>query len=316
MGQNHARILADKGVLACVADVSPDAAKAVSQKYGVEHFPDHGALIRSGVDAVVVVTPTSTHERIASEAISAGKHVLLEKPMTGSSKTLKGLIELAEKEEVVLAGGFTERYNPVVSFAKQSLEKGEFGELITAATRRVSSMPSRIRDVGVVMDLGVHDIDVVQYVVGRRASSVYALGGQGKGMAHEDHANILVDFEGGMTGFVEVNWLTPMKVRKLALTCSKNFVEVDYMDQAALVCSSTFKPVEGGNLYNVPLELDVRRIALKKEEPLRRELNDFLSCIGSRKEPLVSGKSALQTLKIAEAAMESIKSGKKVPVEQ
>ena len=316
MGQNHARILAEKGVLACVADISPEAAKAVGQKHGVEHFLDHGALIRSNVDAVVIVTPTSTHERIAAEAISAGKHVLVEKPMTGSSKTLKGLIELAKKRNVVLAGGFTERYNPVVAFAKQSLQAGEFGELITAATRRVSSMPSRVRDIGVVMDLGVHDIDVVQYIVGKRASSVYALGGQEKGMSHEDHANILIDFEGGMTGFVEVNWLTPMKVRKLALTCSKNFVEVDYMDQAALVCSSSFKPVEGGNLYNVPLEFDLRRIALKKEEPLRRELNDFLSSVESRREPLVSGENALQTLKIAEAAMDSIKSGKKVPVEQ
>jgi UDP-N-acetylglucosamine 3-dehydrogenase len=316
MGQNHARILAEKGVLACVADVSPDAAKKVAQKYGVKHYLDHGELIRSGVDAVVVVTPTSTHERIASEAISAGKHVLLEKPMTGSSKTLTGLIELAKKKKVVLAGGFTERYNPVVAFAKQSLQAGEFGQIITAATRRVSSMPSRVRDVGVVMDLGVHDIDVVQYIVGRRASSVYALGGQGEGMKHEDHANILIDFEGGMTGFVEVNWLTPMKVRKLALTCSRNFVEMDYMDQAALVCSSSFKPVEGGNLYNVPIEFDMRRIALKKEEPLRRELDDFMSSVKSGKEPLVSGENALQTLKIAEAAMESIKSGKKVPVEK
>ncbi|MCU0851764.1 MAG: Gfo/Idh/MocA family oxidoreductase [Thermoplasmata archaeon] len=316
MGQNHARILAEKGVLACVADVSPDAAGKVAQKYGVKHYLDHGELIRSGVDAVVVVTPTNTHERIASEAISAGKHVLLEKPMTGSSRTLKGLIELAKKNKVVLAGGFTERYNPVVAFAKQSLQAGEFGEIITAATRRVSSMPSRVRDIGVVMDLGVHDIDVVQYIVGRRAISVYALGGQGKGMKHEDHANILIDFEGGMTGFVEVNWLTPMKVRKLALTCSRNFVEMDYMDQAALVCSSSFKPVEGGNLYNVPIEFDMRRIALKKEEPLRRELDDFMSSVKSGKEPLVSGENALQTLKIAEAAMESIRSGKKVPVEK
>ena len=315
MGQNHARILAEKGVLACVADVSPEAAKAVAQKYGVKHYLDHGELIRSGVDAVVVVTPTSTHERIASEAISAGKHVLLEKPMTGSSKNLGGLIELAKKEKVVLAGGFTERYNPVVSFAKQSLEKGEFGELITAASRRVSLLPVRISDVGVIMDLGVHDIDVVQHVVGQRATSVYALGGQRNGMKHEDHANILIDFEGGVTGFVEVNWLTPMKVRKLALTCSKNFVEVDYMDQAALVCSSSFKPFEKGNLYNVPIEFDLRRIALKKEEPLRRELNDFLSAVESGKDPLVSGENTVQTLKIAEAAIGSIRSGTKVPVE-
>jgi len=251
---------------------------------------------------------------IATDAIRAGKHVLLEKPMTGNSESLKALTDLARKSKLVLAGGFTERHNPVVSFAKKSLQAGEFGELITAATRRVSSMPSRIRDVGVVMDLGVHDIDVVQWVVGKRAKSVFALGGVREGMKYEDHANILIDFEHGSSGFIEVNWLTPMKVRKLALTCSKNFVEVDYMEQSALVASSSYKPTEAGNLYNVPLEFDLRRIALKKEEPLKRELADFIDAAEKGSDPLVTGESAIETLKIAEAALESMVSGKKVMV--
>jgi len=314
MGQNHARLLAERGELAGVADTVPSVATAVGERYSVKHYASYQDLLRMDIDAVVVVTPTSTHEQIATEALRAGKHVLLEKPMTGSSKSLAVLADLARKKKLVLAGGFTERHNPVVAFAKRSLQTGEFGELITAATRRVSSMPSRIRDVGVIMDLGVHDIDVVQYVVGRRALSVYALGGQGQGMKYEDHANILMDFEDGASGFVEVNWLTPMKVRKLALTCSKHFVEIDYMEQSALVATSEFKPIEGGNLYNVPLEFDLRRIALKKEEPLRRELADFAAAIDKGGDPLVTAESALVTLKIAEAALESIKSGKKVQV--
>jgi UDP-N-acetylglucosamine 3-dehydrogenase len=312
MGQNHARILAEQGLLACVADSVPAIAKAVGDKYAVKHFTNYQDLIKSDVDAVVVVTPTTTHEAVATASIKAGKHTLLEKPMTGSSKSLGALAELARKQKVVLAGGFTERHNPVVSFAKATLRSGDYGELITAATRRVSSMPSRIRDVGVVMDLGVHDIDVVQYIVGTPAKSVYALGGQGKGINYKDHANILIDFDQGTTGFVEVNWLTPMKVRKLALTCSKNFVEVDYMDQAALVCSSSFKALEGGNLYNVPIEFDLRRISLKKEEPLRRELVDFIAAATSGKEPLVTAESAIHTLRIAEAALQSLNSGKTV----
>lgn len=315
MGQNHARILAEKGMLASVVDIAPEAAQAVGEKYSVKYYLSYQDMLKSDVEAVVVVTPTGTHEKITTDALKAGKHVLLEKPMTGSSRVLKELVELAERSRLVLAGGFTERFNPVVSLAKRSLDAGEYGELITAATRRVSSMPSRIRDVGVIMDLGVHDIDVVQYVVGKKAKSVYTLGGQGPGMKYEDHANMLIDFEGGTTGFIEVNWLTPMKVRKLALTCSKNFVEVDYMDQAALVCSSSFKQLEAGNLFNVPLELDVRRVALKKEEPLKRELNDFIAAAKEGTQPLVSGASAIATLKIAEAAMESMRSGKKVQVE-
>jgi len=312
MGQNHARLLSEQGLLTCVADSDPAVAKTVADKYAVKHFSNYQDLINSGVDAVVIVTPTTTHEAVATAAIKAGKHTLLEKPMTGNSKTLETLAKLARKQKVVLAGGFTERHNPVVSFAKATLKTGDYGELITAATRRVSSMPSRIRDVGVVMDLGVHDIDVIQYIVGTPAKSVYALGGQGKGGKYEDHANILIDFAQGTTGFVEVNWLTPMKVRKLALTCSKNFVEVDYMDQAALVCSSSFKAVEGGNLYNVPIEFDLRRISLKKEEPLRRELADFIAAASSGKDPLVTAESAMHTLRIAEAALQSMSSGKMV----
>ncbi len=314
MGQNHARLLAEKGMLAAVADIVPEAARAVGERYSAKHFLSYQELLKTDVDAVVIVTPTSTHKKIAEDAIRAGKHVLLEKPMTGSSDGLEEVAALARSKEVVLAGGFTERHNPIVSFAKQSLQAGEFGDLITAATRRVSSTPTRIRDVGVVMDLGVHDIDVVQYIVGSRAKSVYALGGKTKGMKYEDHANILVEFESGSTGFIEINWLTPMKVRKLALTCSKNFVEVDYMDQAALVASSTFRPMESGNLYNVPIEFDLRRIALKKEEPLKRELADFQTAIESGKEPLVTGESALATLKIAEGALESIRTGHKIDI--
>jgi UDP-N-acetylglucosamine 3-dehydrogenase len=315
MGQNHARILSEKNMLAGVVDIVPEVAQAVGEKHGVKWHLSYQDLLKSDVEAVVVVTPTSTHEKIASEAIRAGKHVLLEKPMTGSSYALQGLVEEARKANVVLAGGFTERFNPVVSFAKQGLQSGQWGELITAGTRRVSSLPSRVRDVGVIMDLGVHDIDVIQYIIGAEAKSVYTLGGQGKGVKYEDHANMLIDFEGGATGYVEVNWLTPMKVRKLALTCSQNFVEVDYMDQAALVCASSFKQLDSGNLFNVPLEFDVHRTTLKKEEPLRRELDDFIAAIKGGKAPLVTGESAMRTLRIAEAALESMKSGKKMQVE-
>jgi UDP-N-acetylglucosamine 3-dehydrogenase len=315
MGQNHARILSEMHVLASVTDVVPEAAKVVGEKYGVSYFLSYQEILKSDVNAVVIVTPTNTHAKIAMDALRAGKHVLLEKPMSGDSETLKEISDLARKEKLVLAGGFVERHNPVVALAKQGLNAGDYGDLITAATRRVSSMPSRIKDIGVIMDLGVHDIDVVQYIIGREAKAVYALGGKGKEMKYEDHANILMEFEGGTSGFVEVNWLTPMKVRKLALTCSKKFVEVDYMDQSALVCSSTFKPFEVGNMYEVPLDLDTRRIAIRKEEPLKRELKDFLAAIESKKDPLVTGESALRTLKIAEAALKSMSTGKKVDIE-
>ena len=311
MGQNHARILSELGLLEGVVDVAPAVAEAIGRRFSTEHYTDYRKLLEGDIDAVSIVTPTSSHREIASDAIEMGKHVLLEKPMTGSSADLEPLVDSAKRKGVVLAGGFTERHNPAVDFARRSVQSKEYGELITAATRRVSSMPTRIRDVGVVMDLGIHDIDVLQHIVARTPRSVYALGGRSRDIEYEDHANILIDFEGGETGFIEVNWLTPMKVRRLALTCSKNFVEVDYMNQSALVCSSSFGELETGNLYEIPIEFDLRSIALRKEEPLKREIRDFLNAIEHGSPPLVTGESAMTTLKIAEAALESMRSGGK-----
>ena len=314
MGQNHARILFEMGFLEGVADIVPTVAKSPGKRFSVGYYTNYRDLLKRDFDAVVVVTPTNTHKKIASEAVHSGKHLLLEKPMTGSSKDLKTLTALADRRHVVLAGGFTERHNPVVEFAEVSVQSETFGGLITAATRRVSPTPTRISDVGVVMDLGIHDIDVLQHIVANRPRSVYALGGISKEAKYEDHASILIDFNGGETGFVEVNWLTPMKVRKLVLTCSRNFVEVDYMDQSALVCSSSFKPFEVGNLYNVPIEFDMRRVALKKEEPLKREIRNFLESVDKGALPLVTGQSVTMTLKIAEAALRSMRSGSRQPV--
>ena len=314
MGRNHARILSEMGLLGGVADSDAGVAKSIGERFSVKHFTGYKSLLKRDFDAVSIVTPTTTHFKIATEALKQGRHVLLEKPMTGSPKQLAELVSLAKRNKVVLAGGFTERHNPAVDLARRSIKSKEYGELITAATRRVSSMPTRIRDVGVVMDLGIHDIDVLQHIVAKPPRAVYALGGRSAGTKYEDHANILIDFNGGETGFVEVNWLTPMKVRKLSLTCSKNYVEVDYMDQSALVCSSSFKQLEPGNLYEVPIEFDLRRIALRKEEPLKREISDFLGAIEKGVHPLVTGESALTTLKIADAALRSMRTGGKQAV--
>src|SRR5438034_495971 len=168
------------------------------------------------------------------------------------------------------------------------------------------------RDIGVVMDLGVHEIDIVRYLVGAPVESVFALGGRKIHAAFEDHANILLRFQNGVHGFVEVNWLTPMKVRQLALTCLKNFVEVDYTEQSVTVSSSTLGPLDPFNLYQIPLEHHTQKIHVRKEEPLRRELEDFLDAVKHKRPPLVTGEDAAETLWVAIAATDSHRTGKLV----
>jgi UDP-N-acetylglucosamine 3-dehydrogenase len=312
MGRNHARVLAELGALGGIADLDAKARNEVAAKFGVKGYSDFREMLPH-VDALVVAAPTSMHRPTAVEAMEAGKHVLCEKPIASSVADGKAMLRAAEKAGVVLAIGMIERHNPVVAFAKEALAQGRFGELVSLSARRVSSMPGRIRDVGCVLDLGIHDIDVMRYLVGAPVRSVYALGGRHSNAPFEDHADVLIEFADGKTGISQTNWLTPMKVRKLSLTCMRNFVELDYMTQGVTISSSQFMALDQGDLFHAPLEFDIRNISLKKQEPLKNEICDFLDAVKSGGTPLVSGAEGLESMRVALAAIES--SAKKVKID-
>jgi len=312
MGKNHARVLSEISNLVGVADPDKKAGKSISKKTGARCFDNYKDLVKEDVDAVCVAAPTDMHFGISKDIISKGIHVLVEKPMCLTLKDSEKLVQLAKDAGLTLAVGHIERHNPVVAFAKKALEAGAYGDAIALSARRVSSFPERIKDVGVIMDLGIHDVDVMRYLLGSEVESVFTQGRRRKHKVFEDHANILLDFDNGTTGFVEINWLTPMKVRKLSLTCSKNFVELDYVKQSLVISSSALMEYDPFNLYQVPLEYDIRRVSIKKEEPLKNELNDFLDSITKKREPLVSGEDGLKTMRVIMAAAESSKSKKRV----
>lgn len=312
MGRNHARVFSEIADLVGVADPDKKAGKSVSSKIGTRHFEDYQDLLKEDVQAVSIAAPTEMHFKIAKDVMSKGVHPLVEKPMCLTLQDSEEMVKLAKDAGLTLAIGHIERHNPVVAFAKKALAGGAYGDAIALSARRVSSFPARIKDVGVIMDLGIHDVDVMRYLLGSEVESVFA---QGKKMKHdvfEDHANILLDFKNGTAGFVEINWLTPMKVRKLSLTCSKNFVELDYVKQSLVISSSALMEYDPFNLYQVPLEYDIRRVSIQKEEPLKNELNDFLNAIQSKRDPLVSGEDGLMTMRVIQAAMESSKTKKRI----
>ena len=142
------------------------------------------------VDAVIIATPTLTHFDISNSALSLGKHVLVEKPICDTIKNAENMVKKAESENLVLATGHIERHNPVVSFVKEGIQKERFGDIISLSSKRVSNFPGRIRDVGVIFDFGIHDIDVMRFLSGE-VTSVYARAGMyTKNITHEDHANI------------------------------------------------------------------------------------------------------------------------------
>ena len=315
MGKNHARVCSEieQIELAGVSDINETLARNIAEKFNTKSFVNYNELLRE-CDAAIIATPTIYHHDIATVLLDNGKHVLVEKPICDNVEKAQELVKKAEEKDLVLAVGHIERHNPIVKFVKDALNKGKFGELITLTSRRVSNFPGRIRDVGVMMDLGIHDIDIMYFLAGK-IESVYAKAGRfTTNIDYEDHANIVLNFENGICGVVEVNWLTPMKVRKLFLTCSKNFVEADYIKQSVTISSSYFEDIDEMDLYRTPIQYNENQVALEKKEPLKNEIEDFVNAIENNNRPLASGEDGLMALKIAEASTISIQKAEEVKI--
>ncbi|UCE87289.1 MAG: Gfo/Idh/MocA family oxidoreductase [Deltaproteobacteria bacterium] len=310
MGRNHARVYAELGHLVAIADPDAEAAKAVGERFGVPTFDDYRALLDgAAVDAVSIATATTHHHAIARACLEAGVHSLVEKPLCATAAEARDLIELARERGRVLAVGHIERHNPAVLAAKAALDRGEFGPLLSLSARRVSSFPARIGDVGVMLDLAVHEVDVQRFLVGRPVVSVYARAGRQGHERFEDRATLLLEFEGDVTGVIEVNWRTPIKARTLTLTCESRLVSLDYTRQSMTVSSARLHDYDPGDLSHVPLEYDVLETQLRWQEPLKRELLDFLEAVRSGRAPLVTGSDGLEAIRIIEGALEADRTG-------
>lgn len=297
-GRNHARVLSElaRAELVAVCDVNQAKAESIGGKYGVSWYTENiGLLRRDDVDAVCICTPTVTHHRIALEAIDAGKHVLVEKPMAESVKDAKDILRAAEQKGVYLMSGFIERFNPGIQRVKRLIDEGELGDIVLALARRVGRWPERVGDIGVVKDSAIHDIDIMRFLFEEEIASVYARAGS---LVHkfEDYAQIILGFSGNRTAFVEANWLTPHKIRMLTVTGTDAIAMVDYITQ-----SVTIGNAEKSVTPN-----------FKWEEPLMLELRHFTESIIADRSPVVTGLDGLKALEVAEAVLRSAKNGKKI----
>jgi len=299
-GRNHARVYKNLQVadLLAVADVNKRTAEEIGKMYNVDWYVDPvGVLERSDVEAVSICTPTVTHADIALAAIQMGKHILVEKPMTNTLEEAKSLIKAAKAQGLYLAVGFVERFNPAVVETVKKISNGEIGDVILAHARRVSRRPLRIGDVGVIKDLAIHDIDIVNQLFKAEAQEVFATAGN---IAHqfEDYANIVIRFEGNRNAFIETNWLTPRKVRRLIVTGTRGLINVEYITQ-----EMTIENDEG--IYQPFIE---------NREPLLLELEGFVNSILHDIQPQPTGLDGLKALKICEVALQSAKTGLPVKI--
>lgn len=281
MGQHHARIYSQLNcTLFGVADTNAKRVKEIAEKYNIKYYYDYKELI-GNVDAVSIAVPTSLHHKIAMDFLKNGVHCLVEKPIAVSLKQADNMIEEAERQNVNLAIGHIERFNPAVVKLKQTMDAGTLGKLLIISTRRVGPSASRIRDVGIVIDSATHDIGVIKYLVGKEPLNIFSRVGKLK-HTKEDHAIIVLDFS-DVSACIEVNWFTPQKIRTLVATGSEGIAYLDYIEQTLNILNS-----------HGTITADVI-----KEEPLKLELEDFLNSILDKRQPAVNGIEGKAILNIA-----------------
>jgi UDP-N-acetylglucosamine 3-dehydrogenase len=305
MGYHHVRVYSElerQGLveLVGVVDVDYERARRVAEEFHTEAYQSHMQLIKAGVEAVSIAVPTSLHRDIALTYLEHGVHVLVEKPIADTVEKALDIIRAAERNNLVLLVGHVERFNPAVQKLKQLVDRGELGSIITLSAKRVGPFTTRIADVGVIVDLAVHDIDVMAYLLGEHPFQVYA---RARNIRHpsgaEDYALILLSFPGGADGVIETNRLTPYKARKLSIVGTKAIAELDYIEQDLKVYDEDY----------------VKHARVEREEPLRRELLHFINCVRGVEKPLVTGWDGLKALEVAVAALESAAKNTVVKVE-
>jgi len=314
LGKEHARIYAEMAAagqieFAGLHDVSPQQAAKIAERYRVPVFASVDEAI-AGADALSVVTPTPTHFDLARRVLGAGKHALVEKPMTDNAAQAAELVQLAQEKRVVLQVGHVERFNPVLAYLEKVATDPRFIE-----THRLSPYPNRSTDIGVVLDLMIHDLDVVLGFVRSEVASVDAVGIAVLSQS-EDIANARLRFANGCVANLTASRISPERMRKIRVFSGgemKSYVSLDYRAQEGFIYrvaregeeeSSLLKKLLRSKDSAIVSEFAGRKIVrepvpIEKDEPLKLELRDFIRCVQSEQTPKVSGASAKRALDLA-----------------
>jgi len=320
MGINHLRVYSELENVEVVgaADVSEDRLQMVASRFSVRTYLDYRELVeKEKPDAISITVPTSEHENVASFCLEQGVHVLIEKPIAATVDEGRRLIALAEKMEKQLMVGHIIRFNPAMQSLKKRLENGDAGKIFQVFCRRAGPFPARIRDVGVVVDLAPHDVDIMRFLTGKDPKRVFAETEQRIHTDHEDLLFGLLRFPGGITGALEINWLTPTKMRETLVLGEKGLFRVDDLMQDLYFYEN---PQANGELWS-PFrtirgvsEGSMTRFSIKRQEPLKAELEAFISAVRNGNPVPVSGQDGLQALRISLALVESGKTHQVIEV--
>ncbi len=308
IGRLHARILSEvaAGEFCCVYDANTEAAREVAKTHGVKASASLEEFVAS-VDAATLATPTPFHFSIGKQLLEAGRHVLIEKPITENTDDARELVAIAKGRGLALQVGHVERFNPVLSALENRLHQPRFIE-----SHRLSPYPNRSTDIGVVLDLMIHDIEIILHLVRSPVVSVDAVGVPVLSSS-EDIANARLRFENGCVANLTVSRVSPERMRKIRVFQEDCYLSLDYMKQEGFVYrmaedhrkeSSLLAKLFASGDTTIVSEFAGRKILrepvpIEKGEPLKRELADFVRCAKAGAEPKVSGREGTAALELA-----------------
>jgi UDP-N-acetylglucosamine 3-dehydrogenase len=308
MGRNHLRVVASHPdtELAAVADLDAAALDAATAQTGATGYADPLAMIREAdIEAVVIAAPTTAHVPLALAAIARGLPVLVEKPLAATNAEAVEIVAAGRAAGVAVQVGHVERYNPAVLKLGELLRAGWLTKIYAIVSRRAGPFPARIRDVGVTVDLATHDADMLSWVAGERPVRAYAELAQRKHATHEDLLFGLLHFPSGATGMLDVNWLTPAKRRQLVVIGEEGMFELDYLTQKLTFTKSDLASGQLIAGYAPTFTGDVLDIEVATHEPLKAQLDAFVTAVRTGERPYVDGEDGAWAVRIANALLES-----------
>jgi predicted dehydrogenase len=289
LGTQHARILSylEGAELRGVADIDLKKAMIIGNRHGVSYYQNFMDILDE-IDAAIVAAPTSEHFSITERLLKEGKSVLVEKPMTDTVEQGEELVGLAKKNKLIFQVGHLERFNPAVEALQDLISEPKFIEV-----QRLGSFSARSLDTNVVLDLMIHDLDIILDLI---QDDVKVIRSSGIHVLSEkfDIANARLEFESGCVATLTASRVHQGKVRNLRIFEPTAYYSINYIDQAVKVF-----PLNGR-------QTDIKELKIKKEEPLKKELQNFIQCIGDGKTRKVSGDEGLRALRLAHKVLAEI----------
>ena len=316
MGRNHVRVYREMEnlELVAVADQNAQTAAKVGATFSAPHYTDPMQMVEEcQPDLVTLAVPTVLHYEIGAQLIERGIHLLIEKPIARTLEEGEKLVELARKQGVILAVGHIERFNPAVMELRRRLREGMAGRVYKLHAQRLSPYPARIRDAGVVIDLASHDIDLMRYLMDEGIVRLYGETLKSINSDREDMFNGIIRFQSGAVGVLDVNWITPTKIRRLTITGARGMFTCDLLSQELFFYENETAPSQWDTLSVLRgvNEGNILGIRIQRHEPLAAELNDFVGAVREARQPTVPGSEGLETLRIA---LDFMRSGSAVEI--